>query len=96
MAAAEKRTFSLPVEQAGFIDAMVATGTYASGSEVVRAGLRALQERDSAVERWLHDEVALAYDALRADPARAVPAEDVFAALRRRHADRLEPGGRAP
>src|SRR4029077_15342272 len=53
MAAAAKRTFSLPAEHTKFIDAKVASGDYASGSEVVRAGLRALQERDAAVERWL-------------------------------------------
>jgi antitoxin ParD1/3/4 len=45
-----KRTFSLPEEQARFIDRQVASGGYASGSEVVRAGLRALQERDAAVD----------------------------------------------
>jgi antitoxin ParD1/3/4 len=47
----EKRTFSLPAEHTAFIDAQVASGAFASGSEVVRAGLRALQERDAAVER---------------------------------------------
>ena len=51
MSATAKRTFSLPAEQAEFIDAQVKSGTYASGSEVVRAGLRALQERATAVER---------------------------------------------
>ena len=46
MPASAKRTFSLPAEQAEFIDSKVASGAYATGSEVVRAGLRALQERD--------------------------------------------------
>ncbi len=96
MAAAEKRTFSLPQEQAGYIDALVESGAYASGSEVVRAGLRALQERDAAVEAWLRGEVAAAYDAMERNPGRAVAAEDVFAAVRARHADRITPGGRAP
>ena len=80
----EKRTFSLPVEHAAFIDAKVASGAYASGSEVVRAGLRALRERDEAVERWLRDEVAPAYDEWAANPKSAIPAEDVFADLRAR------------
>jgi len=59
LAKVAKRTFSLPPEQAAYIDAKVEDGAYASGSEVVRAGLRALRERDAAVERWLSEEVAL-------------------------------------
>jgi len=38
-----------------FFGALVEAGTYASASEVVRAGPRALQERDAAVERWLRE-----------------------------------------
>ena len=89
---AQKRTFSLPVEHASFIDAKVASGDYASGSEVVRAGIRALQERDAAVERWLKEQVAPVYDAMRADPSRAIPAERVFDELRARHADDTKGG----
>jgi antitoxin ParD1/3/4 len=89
MSAAEKRTISLPAEQATYIDSLVAKGDYASASEVVRAGLRALQERDAAVERWLRDQVAPAYDAMQADPGRAIPAETAFQAVRAHHARRL-------
>ena len=48
MPSTDKRTISLPAEQANYIDTLVASGTYATASEVVRAGLRALQERDAA------------------------------------------------
>jgi len=82
MPGARKRTFSLPAEQANYIDAMVASGAFASGSEVVRAGLRALRERDAAVENWLREEVASIYDAMKNEPERALKAEDVFARLR--------------
>jgi antitoxin ParD1/3/4 len=92
MAATEKRTFSLPAEHTAFIDAQVASGAFASGSEVVRAGLRALQERDAVVERWLREEVAATYDAMQADPARALPAKAVFDEIRARHAARLKDG----
>lgn len=88
MAIPKKRTFSLPAEQSRFIDRMVDSGAYASGSEVVRAGLRALQERDIAVERWLREEVGSAYDAIRAGKSRTIPAAEVFAEVRARHADR--------
>ncbi len=90
MPSPEKRTFSLPNEQARYIDALVTSGTYASGSEVVRAGLRALQERDAAVEKWLREEVLSVYDRLQSEPGRAIPAEKVFATIRARHTDRLK------
>ncbi|HKP78559.1 MAG TPA: type II toxin-antitoxin system ParD family antitoxin [Phenylobacterium sp.] len=93
MSAGQKRTVSLPSEQADFIDAKVASGDYASASEVVRAGLRALKERDEAVERWLREEVAPTYDAMKADPSRAIPIEDVFAEIRSHHEQRLRDRG---
>ena len=89
MALAEKRTVSLPAEHVKFIDEQVASGSYASASEVVRAGLRALQERDAAVERWLREDVAPVYDAMQADPGRARSMEDVFGEIRARHARTL-------
>jgi antitoxin ParD1/3/4 len=94
MPAAEKRTFSLPTEQADYIDSLVATGTYATSSEVIRAGLRALQERDAAVERWLREEVVPVAAATQADPSRAIPADKVFAEVRALHAQRLKASGR--
>jgi len=90
MAAPEKRTISFPSEQARYIDTLVASGSYAAASEVVRAGLRALQERDAAVERWLCEEVVPVYDAMQADPKRGVPADKVIAAVRAHHAARLK------
>jgi len=51
----------------------VASDAYASASEVVQAGLRALKERDAAVERWLREDVVPACEAVKADPSKAVP-----------------------
>ena len=68
MSQTEKRTISLPSEHAVYIDSKVTSGAYASASEVVRAGLRALQERDEAIERWLREDVAKVYDKMEADP----------------------------
>jgi antitoxin ParD1/3/4 len=88
MTKVEKRTFSLPAEHAAYIDAKVSSGAYASSSEVVRAGLRALQERDAALERWLREEAASTYDAMKAAPERGVPARSVFAKAREQYAAR--------
>ena len=89
MASLEKRTFSLPAEQANYIDELVSAGAYASGSEVVRAGLAALQEREIELDKWLREEVVPVYDAMEADPGRGVSPDEVLAAIRSRHAKRL-------
>ena len=93
MAVSHKRTFSLPAEQARYIDDLVASGAYATCSEVIRAGLRTLQERDAAVERWLRDEVVSIAAAMQADPGRAVAADRVFVEIRDLHAGRLKNPG---
>lgn len=51
--------------------------------------IRSDPERDEAVERWLHDEVIPAYDAMIADPDRGIPADVVSAGIRARHAEPL-------
>ena len=68
------------------VKAKVRNGDYASESEVIRDGLRALMARDRAVENWLNNQVGPAYDALKADPARAVSADKVRARLAAEHA----------
>jgi antitoxin ParD1/3/4 len=87
-----KRTVSLPQEHAAYIDRLVASGSFASASEVVRAGLRALQERDQAVERWLRDEVAPSHDAMKADPARGLTLDALAEDIRARHAAAMKAG----
>ena len=90
MSAAEKRTVSLSAQQAAFIDAQVASGAYASASEVVREGLRALQARDAAIERWLREEVAPTYDEMKAHPERAISGEQWLDDVRKLHAARAK------
>ena len=70
-------SITLPNEMADAVRERVRSGEYASESEVVREGLRALWARDQAVEGWLREEVAQAYDALAAAPSRAVSVEDL-------------------
>lgn len=70
-------SITLPNEMAETLRERVASGEYASESEVVRDGLRTLFARDQAVEAWLRDEAAAAYDSLKADPSRAITPQRV-------------------
>ncbi|MBP6753445.1 MAG: type II toxin-antitoxin system ParD family antitoxin, partial [Alicycliphilus sp.] len=77
MRTTQQMSITLPNEMADAVKAKVRKGEYASESEVIRDGLRALMARDRAVESWLHQQVGPAHDALRADPSRAVTADQV-------------------
>jgi antitoxin ParD1/3/4 len=74
-------SITLPVEMADAVRERVRSGQYASESEVVRDGLRALIAQDQAVEAWLRGDVAAAYDAMRANPEAVIDAADVRAYL---------------
>lgn len=78
MAKVVKRTFSLTEEQAAFIDAKVGSGEYASGSEMVREGIRGMQEDELVLHEWLRREVMPAVEELEANPELARPADEVF------------------
>lgn len=84
----DRRTISLPAEQGDYIDRLVQSGEYGSASEVVRAGIRALQQHDKAIEHWLRTEVAETYDRVMAGTERMIPIEDVRAELQRRREQR--------
>ena len=85
MRTTQQLSITLPNEMADLVRAKVATGEYATESEVIREGLRTLLARDRAVEGWLRERVAPAYDALKADQSRAVSADDVRATLSAEH-----------
>ncbi len=78
-------SITLPNTMAEALKERVASGAYASESEVVRDGLRALFAREEAIETWLQAEVATAYDELRADPSRAISSEEMRAHLAELH-----------
>ncbi len=86
MRTTQQLSITLPNDMADAVKAKVRSGEYATESEVIRDGLRALQSRDRAVETWLHTQVGPAYDALKADPSRAVTAAQVRARLAAEHA----------
>jgi antitoxin ParD1/3/4 len=81
MRTTQQLSITLPNEMADAVKAKVRAGEYATESEVIRDGLRALLARDLAVESWLHDKVGPAYDALKADPSRAITVERLRARI---------------
>lgn len=88
----DRITVSLPEEQSAFIERLVAISEYGSASDVVSAGIEALQDHDREMEHWLQTEVAETYDRLRADPSRGIPLEEVMAELKARHEAKLADG----
>lgn len=85
MRTTQQLSITLPNEMAEAVKAKVQTGEYASESEVIRDGLRALIARDKAVESWLQNHVGAAYDALKADPSRAIAVNSLRARLAGEH-----------
>lgn len=77
----KQMSVTLPHEMADMVRAKVASGEYASESEVIREGLRALGARDRALEAWLRNQAAPAHDRLLADPGSALSADQVRARL---------------
>lgn len=78
-------SITLPNDMADIVRTKVRSGEYASESEVIRDGLRALVVRDRAVENWLARQLGPAHDALKDDPSRAVTADQVRARLAAEH-----------
>lgn len=77
MRTTQQFSVTLTHEMAEMVRAKVESGEYASESEVVRDGLRALQAHERALGTWLREQVAPAYDTMKADPSRAVSVEKV-------------------
>ncbi len=92
MRSTKQLSITLPHEMAEMVRTRVESGEYASESEVIRDGLRALQMHDRALEAWLREDVAAAYDAMKADPSRAVTTDKVRASLAAAHESALRAG----
>ena len=85
MRTTQQFSITLPNEMATAVRSKVEAGEYATESEVIRDGLRALMARDRAVESWLHEQVGPAFDAIKADPARAATVSQVRARIAAEH-----------
>lgn len=89
MRSTQQFSITLPNQMAEAVKAKVAAGEYATESEVIRDGLRALMARDRALENWLAGQVGPAYDALKAEPSRALSIDQVRARLAAEHQDAI-------
>lgn len=67
---------TLPDDLADAVRARVASGRYASESEVVRDGLRALAEQEGVIEDWLRGPVLREYAAWEAGSVETVGLEE--------------------
>lgn len=88
MRSTKQLSITLPTEMAEMVRGKVESGEYASESEVIRDGLRVLLARDRALEHWLREEVAPAYDAMKSGESKGLSAEHVRGALKERHEKR--------
>ncbi len=85
MRTTQQFSITVPNEMADIIKTKVAAGEYATESEVIRDGMRALMARDRAVDNWLMQEVGPAYDAMKSEPARAVTVDQLRTSLATEH-----------
>jgi putative addiction module CopG family antidote len=85
MRSTKQLSVTLPNEMAAVVRAKVASGEYASESEVIREGLRALNARERALNDWLTHQALPSYDAYRADPSKGILLEEVRATIGKRN-----------
>jgi antitoxin ParD1/3/4 len=81
MRSTQQFSITLPHEMAERVRAKVESGEYASESEVIRDGLRALELHDRALEAWLTNEVLPSIEAVRDNPSLVRTGEQVRASL---------------
>ncbi|WP_448949803.1 type II toxin-antitoxin system ParD family antitoxin [Labrys neptuniae] len=85
MRSTQSLSITLPHDMAQMVKEKVASGEYATESEVIRDGLRSLQARDAALEKWLREEVVKSYDQYKTDPGTVIDGTE----LKRRMAGHL-------
>ena len=73
-----------------FVRGKVRSGEYASESDVIQEGLKALKEESEERERWEREVLLPAHDRLMTDPSSAIPIEQVERNLEARRRQRLK------
>jgi antitoxin ParD1/3/4 len=82
MATTQTYSITLPLDMAAVVEEKIKEGRYASASDVMRA----LVERDAAIEQWLHQEVVAGHQEYLADTSKAIPAEAILSRIKLRRA----------
>jgi Arc/MetJ-type ribon-helix-helix transcriptional regulator len=73
-----------------FVRRKVRSGEYASETDVVNEGLMVLKQVSEEQERWEREVVVPAYNRVMADPASAIPIEEVERHLEERRLQRRQ------
>ena len=84
MRTTQQFSITLPNDMAAVVTDKINSGAYASVSEVLRDGIRALMERDAALEKWLREEVVAGHAEYLTDPSKGVPADQIMARIKAR------------
>ena len=79
----EKLSISLPSEMAKWVREKVGSGSYSSNSEIVREGLRLLQDHDELRAKKLKALQDMVEESINSGPG--IPAEQVFARMEERN-----------
>ena len=82
-------SFALNEHYERFIKKQLESGRYNNASEVVRAGLRLLEDQEDARERWLAQEIPSRYADLKRDPSAGVTLDEAFDRLEAEHRAQL-------
>jgi antitoxin ParD1/3/4 len=86
MSSSKPITVTLDQRQASSVDRRLASGQYDSASEVIQAGLRALDREEEALSQIMGERVRAAF----ASPGADIEASEVFARLRAHHAEQAK------
>lgn len=81
MRSTQQLSITLPHEMAERVRAKVESGEYASESEVIRDGLRALEMHNRALEEWLRNEVVPSIEGVKNNPSLVRNSDQVRASL---------------